>query len=38
VVVLGGTFKLGDSTTHVEPDETRRIIDEHRKIFEGFGS
>jgi glycine/D-amino acid oxidase-like deaminating enzyme len=38
VVVLGGTFKLGDSTTHVEPDETTRIIDEHRKIFEGFGS
>lgn len=37
VILLGGTFKLGDYTTHVEPDETLRIVAEHRKMFAEFG-
>jgi glycine/D-amino acid oxidase-like deaminating enzyme len=36
VVLLGGTFKLGDYTTHVEPDETERIVTEHQRIFSSF--
>ena len=37
VVLLGGTFKLGDYSTHVEDDETVRIVSEHQKFFSGFG-
>ena len=36
VVLLGGTFKLGDYTTHAEPDETERIVTEHQRIFSNF--
>ncbi len=36
VVLLGGTFKLGDYTTHAEPDETERIVAEHKRIFLSF--
>ena len=37
VLLLGGTFKEGDSSTHVEPDETERIVVEHQKSFAEFG-
>ena len=33
VVLLGGTFKLGDYSMQVEPDETERIVTEHQRIF-----
>lgn len=36
-IVLGGTFKRGDWTTHAEPDETARIISEHQRVFSQFG-
>ncbi|MGH8221873.1 MAG: FAD-dependent oxidoreductase [Woeseiaceae bacterium] len=37
-VVLGGTFKLGDYTPNPERAETERIVSEHRRLFEAFGS
>lgn len=37
VLLLGGTFKPGDYTTHPEPDETARIVSEHQRIFGRFG-
>ena len=37
VILMGGFFKEGDYTTHVEPDETERIVTEHQKLFEAFG-
>lgn len=37
VLLLGGTFKLGDYSTHPEPEETERIVDEHARLFAGFG-
>ena len=37
VILLGGTFKLGDYTTNPEPDETFRIVTEHQNMFAGFG-
>lgn len=36
VLLLGGTFKVGDYTTHPEPDETARIVAEHQRIFSKF--
>jgi glycine/D-amino acid oxidase-like deaminating enzyme len=36
VLLLGGTFKVGDWSTNPEPDETARIIREHQRIFSGF--
>ena len=36
VILLGGTFKLGDSTTHAEPEETARIVTEHQRLFSNF--
>lgn len=36
VTLLGGTFKLGDSTTHAEPEETARIVTEHQRLFSNF--
>ena len=36
VLLLGGTFKPGDWTTHPEPEETNRILREHQRIFAGF--
>jgi hypothetical protein len=35
--LLGGIFKLGDGSGHVEDSETRRIVEEHRKLFDSFG-
>ena len=37
VLLMGGIFKIGDFTTHVEADETERIVTEHRRIFNAFG-
>ncbi len=37
VLLLGGTFKPGDYSTHPEPDETERIIGEHVRLFADFG-
>lgn len=37
VIVLGGTFKPGDFTRHVEPDETERIVRSHQALFADFG-
>ena len=37
VLLLGGTFKLGDYTTHPEPEETERIVTEHQRLFAEFG-
>ena len=36
VLLLGGIFKLGDGSRHVEDNETRRIVEEHRKLFDSF--
>jgi len=37
VLLLGGIFKRGDSSRHVEVDETERIVQEHKKLFDSFG-
>ena len=37
VIVLGGVFKRGDSSLDVEIDQTERIVQEHRKLFDSFG-
>lgn len=37
VILLGGMFKLGDYSTHAEPDETARIVAEHQRLFASFG-
>ena len=36
VLLLGGTFKLGDYTRAPDPDETERIVSEHERIFSSF--
>ncbi len=37
VLLLGGIFRPGDFSTHVEVDETQRIVGEHQRIFADFG-
>jgi len=37
VILMGGIFKEGDYTTHVEHDETERIVTDHQKLFDNFG-
>jgi len=37
VVLLGGTFKLGDYTRHPEPEETERMVTEFQRIYSNFG-
>lgn len=37
VILLGGTFKLGDYTTHADREETARIVAEHERLFADFG-
>ncbi len=37
VLLLGGTFKPGDYSTHPESEETERIISEHMRLFAEFG-
>ena len=36
VILMGGIFKEGDHTTHVEDDETERIVSEHQRLFAEF--
>jgi glycine/D-amino acid oxidase-like deaminating enzyme len=37
VIVLGGVFRLGDSSRNVEVNQTERIVQEHKKLFDSFG-
>lgn len=37
VLLLGGTFKVGDYSTHPEPAETARMVAGHQRIFSRFG-
>jgi glycine/D-amino acid oxidase-like deaminating enzyme len=37
VIVLGGVFRLGDSSRNAEIDQTERIVHEHQKLFDAFG-
>ena len=37
VLLLGGTFKVGDYSTHPEPAETARMVAGHQRIFSSFG-
>jgi D-amino-acid oxidase len=37
VLLLGGTYGLGDFSTHADADETERIVREHQRVFAGFG-
>jgi hypothetical protein len=37
VIVLGGIFKLGDSSRNAEDHETERIVQEHAALFDAFG-
>ena len=37
VILLGGTYKVGDYSTNVEADETERIVSGHQRLFSGFG-
>ena len=37
VVVLGGTYRVGDSSRNVETSETERIVHEHKALFDAFG-
>jgi hypothetical protein len=34
---MGGIFKTGDFTTHVEVDETERIVTEHQRLSADMG-
>lgn len=36
-LVLGGTHKKGDWSTQPEPEETRRIVTGHQRLFANFG-
>ncbi len=36
VVLLGGTYKPGDYSKHVEREETERIVEEHQQLFSTF--
>ncbi len=35
-IVLGGTYKKGDYSTHPEPEETLRIVAGHQRLFANF--
>ncbi len=37
VIALGGLFRLGDGSRNVEVNQTERIVQEHRKLFDSFG-
>jgi D-amino-acid oxidase len=37
VLLLGGTFELGDWSLHPDPQQTERIVREHQQLFAGFG-
>jgi glycine/D-amino acid oxidase-like deaminating enzyme len=33
VILLGGVYRIGDSSSNVEPEETVRIVTEHQRLF-----
>lgn len=37
VLLLGGTYGLGDHSTAPDPAQTERIVREHQRLFGGFG-
>ena len=37
VIVLGGIYRVGDNSRNVEANETERIVEEHKALFEAFG-
>jgi D-amino-acid oxidase len=37
VLLLGGTFGLGDWSLHADPQQTERIVREHQRVFSSFG-
>jgi len=37
VLLLGGTFRFNDDSRNAEAEETERIVEEHKKLFESFG-
>jgi len=37
VLLLGGIFRPGDFSKHIEADETERIVFEHQRMFSEFG-
>lgn len=37
VILLGGTWKMGDPSRNVEPAESKRILDGNKRIFDNFG-
>lgn len=37
VILLGGVYRIGDHSKHVEPDETARIVSEHQRLFANLG-
>ncbi|HEY7800811.1 MAG TPA: FAD-binding oxidoreductase, partial [Hyphomonadaceae bacterium] len=36
VILLGGTYRIGDGSLNVEPEETERIVTEHQRLFSSF--
>ena len=36
VILLGGTYKIGDYSTNVEAEETERIVAGHQRLFSDF--
>ena len=36
VILLGGTYKMGDYSTNPEPAETERIVAGHQRIYDAF--
>jgi glycine/D-amino acid oxidase-like deaminating enzyme len=36
VILLGGTYRIGDGSRNVEPEETERIVTEHQRLFSSF--
>jgi len=38
VLLLGGTFEVGDYSTQPDPAETERIISEHQRVFSAFST
>jgi hypothetical protein len=37
VILLGGIYRIGDSSRNVEPEETERIVTEHQRLFASLG-
>lgn len=37
VLLLGGFVRIGDGSRHIEADETERIVEGNKRLFESFG-